>query len=238
LTATLLDIYQRLHDRYGPQHWWPAETPLEMIVGAILTQSAAWVNVEKGIANLKSRGLLSVSMLREVATEELARLIYPSGYYNVKARKLKAFAAWLGERYGDDLGRLFALDLATLRRELLSVYGVGEETADSIVLYAAHKPIFVVDAYTRRIITRLGLAPTHDSYEAFQEAFMDHLPHEEAMFNEYHALLVCHGKTVCRKSPVCRDCCLASLCPFPGPQNEKGDACRRGQARVLPGKGS
>jgi endonuclease-3 related protein len=199
-----------------------------MIVGAILTQSAAWVNVERGIVNLKSRGLLSASMLREVGAEELARLIYPSGYYNAKARKLKAFAGWLGESYSDDLGRLFALDLAALRRELLSVYGVGEETADSVILYAARKPVFVVDAYTRRIMVRLGLAPKSDSYEAFQALFMEHLPHEEAMFNEYHALLVCHGKTVCRKSPACRECCLASLCPFPRPQNEQAEDCRRG----------
>ena len=219
MTADLPDIYQRLLDRYGPQHWWPAETPLEMIIGAILTQSAAWVNVEKGIANLRSSGLLSSVMLRQVATEELARLIRPSGYYNVKARKLKAFASWLGDGYGDDLDGLFALDLPTLRRELLSVYGVGEETADSIALYAAHKPVFVIDAYTRRIVARVGLAPVRDSYEAFQSLFMDHLPHEEAMFNEYHALLVCHGKALCRKAPVCGECCLASICAFPGLQS-------------------
>lgn len=215
MTSTLSDIYHCLLERYGPQHWWPAETPMEMIVGAILTQSAAWVNVEKGIANLRSRELLSAAMLREVPTEELARLIYPSGYYNVKARKLKSFARWLGERYDDDLDRLFALDLPTLRRELLGVYGVGQETADSIALYAARKPVFIIDAYTRRIIARLGLAPAQNSYGAFQSLFMERLPHEEGMFNEYHALLVCHGKTVCRKSPVCRDCCLASICPFP-----------------------
>jgi endonuclease-3 related protein len=219
LTWTLLDIYRRLFQRYGPQHWWPAETPLEMIIGAILTQSAAWVNVEKGIANLRSRGLLSTVMLRQVATEELARLIHPSGYYNVKARKLKSFARWLGECYDDDLDRLFALDLPALRRELLSVYGVGHETADSIALYAARKPIFVIDAYTRRILARLGVAPAQNSYEACQALFMERLPHDEGMFNEYHALLVCHGKTVCRKSPVCRDCCLASICPFPRLQN-------------------
>lgn len=220
MTPTLLDIYRRLLDRYGPQHWWPAETRLEMIVGAILTQSAAWVNVEKGIANLRSRGLLSAVMLREVPTEELARLIYPSGYYNVKARKLKAFARWLGEYCGDDLDRLFALDLPTLRRELLGVYGVGQETADSIALYAARKPVFVIDAYTRRIVARLGLSPARNTYEAFQSLFMERLPHEEGIFNEYHALLVCHGKTVCRKSPACRDCCLVPICLFPRLQKD------------------
>lgn len=213
MTPTLLDIYQRLLDHYGAQHWWPAETPLEMVVGAILTQSASWGNVEKAVANLRTRGLLSGPMLRQTPVEELARLIHPSGYYNVKAKKIKAFADWLGERYGDDLDRLSALDLPTLRHELLSVYGVGEETADSIILYAAHKPIFVIDAYTRRIVTRLGLAPAQNSYAAFQSLFMEHLPHEEGLFNEYHALLVGHGKAACRRVPLCSDCCLTSLCP-------------------------
>jgi endonuclease-3 related protein len=221
LTSTLVDIYQRLLDRYGPQNWWPADTPLEMIVGAILTQSAAWGNVEKAIASIKARGLLSSAMLRQIPTEELARLIRPSGYYNVKARKIKAFIGWLGEYYHDDLNTLFALDLPTLRHELLSVYGVGEETADSMILYAGHKPIFVVDTYTRRIVSRLGLAPAHNSYAAFQALFMEKLPHEEGLFNEYHALLVCHGKAACRKVPVCKGCCLVSFCPFPGLSNRE-----------------
>ena len=211
--TTLLDIYQLLYERYGPQHWWPAETPLEMIIGAILTQSAAWTNVEKAIDNLKASVDLSIEGLRSLPQDELARLIYPSGYYNVKARKVKAFVDWLAERYGGDLDRLFALDVATMRKELLSVHGVGEETADSIILYAAHQPIFVIDAYTRRIITRLGLAPQKETYAAFQALFMDNLPHDEALFNEYHALLVQHGKSICRKNPLCADCCLNRLCP-------------------------
>ena len=210
----LLDIYQLLYEQYGPQHWWPAETPLEMIIGAILTQSAAWTNVEKAIHNLKASVDLSIEGLQKLPQDELARLIYPSGYYNVKARKVKAFVDWLAERYGGDLDRLFALDVATMRKELLSVHGVGEETADSIILYAAHQPIFVIDAYTRRIITRLGLGPQKETYSSFQALFMDNLPHDEALFNEYHALLVQHGKTVCRKPPVCTGCCLALLCPF------------------------
>lgn len=217
MSPTLLDIYRRLLDHYGRQHWWPAETPLEMIVGAILTQSASWVNVEKAVANLRTRGLLSGPMLRQIPVEELASLIYPSGYYNVKAKKIKAFAHWLWERYGDDLDRLSAVDLPTLRQQLLSVYGVGEETADSIILYAAHKPIFVVDAYTRRVITRLGLAPARNGYAAFQSLFMEHIPHEEGLFNEYHALLVRHGKEACRRVPLCKGCCLSSLCAFPMP---------------------
>jgi endonuclease-3 related protein len=211
--ASLPAIYQLLYKRYGPQHWWPAETPLEMIIGAILTQSAAWTNVEKAINNLKANGSLSVEWLRSLSQDELARLIRPSGYYNVKARKIRAFVDWLVERYGGELDRLFALDSAELRNELLSVHGVGEETADSIILYAAHRPIFVIDAYTRRIIARLGLAPRDESYAAYQALFVNSLPHDGALFNEYHALLVQHGKTVCRKNPLCAGCCLSRLCP-------------------------
>jgi len=184
-----------------------------MIVGAILTQSAAWTNVEKAIGNLKSNGTLSISVLRQIPQEELARLIYPSGYYNIKARKVKAFVEWLADRYGGDLDRLFMLDIAVLRQELLSVHGVGEETADSIILYAAHQPIFVIDAYTRRIVTRLGLAPQKETYAAYQALFMEQLPCDEELFNEYHALLVQHGKTVCRKISLCENCCVNSLCP-------------------------
>lgn len=215
VTGTLLDVYHRLLDRYGPQHWWPADSPFEVIIGAILTQSAAWGNVEKAITNLKIGGVLSPGALRRLAVEELAGLVYPSGYYNVKAGKIKSFVDWLGERYDDNLGRLFALDIPLLRQELLSVHGVGEETADSIILYAAHKPVFVIDAYTRRIMGRLGLAPRTNSYTAFQGLFMQYLPHDESLFNEYHALFVRHGKNTCRKSPLCGQCCLTYVCPFP-----------------------
>ena len=211
--TSLLAIYQLLYKQYGPQHWWPAETPLEMVVGAILTQSAAWINVEKAIRNLKASTDLSIEGLQSLPQGELARLIHPSGYYNVKARKIRAFIDWLAEEYDGDLDKLFALDTAELRNELLSVHGVGEETADSIILYGAHQPIFVIDAYTRRIIARLGLAPREGTYAAYQGVFMDNLPHDEAMFNEYHALLVQHGKTFCRKKPVCAGCCLDNLCP-------------------------
>jgi endonuclease-3 related protein len=211
--AALLTVYHLLYGQYGPQHWWPAQTPLEMIVGAILTQSAAWINVEKAIGNLKSHGALTMAALRETPHDELARLIRPSGYYNAKARKVKAFMDWLAQRHGGDLDRLFALDAGPMRQELLSVHGVGEETADSIILYAAHKPVFVIDAYTRRITARLGLAPREDTYAAFQALFMESLPRDEAMFNEYHALLVQHGKSVCRKTPACPGCCLGRICP-------------------------
>jgi endonuclease-3 related protein len=168
----LKDIYRRLIDCYGPQHWWPADGPFEMMVGAILTQSAAWRNVEKAIANLRAGRLLSAEALRRLPLPELAGLIHPCGYYNAKALKLNSLARWLGEACGDDLDRLFAVDAAALRQKLLSVHGVGEETADSILLYAAEKPVFVIDAYTRRIIDRLGVTPRAKGYAAYQALFI------------------------------------------------------------------
>jgi endonuclease III related protein len=218
--AMLLAVYDQLLSRYGPQHWWPAESPLEMIVGAILTQSAAWSNVEKAIANLKREGTLSLQALRRIRQEELGRLVYASGYYNSKARKLKAFAEWVAENQDDDLSALFSLDTGEMRRQLLSVHGIGEETADSIILYAAHKPIFVIDAYTRRIVTRLGLTPAGKGYSDFQSLFMQQLPHDEQMFNEYHALLVKHGKDICRRTPLCDSCCLAPHCQLTGKHSD------------------
>jgi len=214
VSQVLLDIYNRLMARYGPQHWWPAQEPFEVIVGAILTQSAAWVNVEKAIANLKSARALSPAALRRLPLSEIARLIHPCGYYNAKALKLKAFVRWLGERFNDDLDGLFASNANSLRKQLLSIHGIGEETADSIILYAAGKPVFVVDAYTRRILSRIGLAPDSNSYAAYQALFMNNLPADTTLFNEYHALLVCLGKNVCRRRPLCLQCCLASICRF------------------------
>jgi endonuclease-3 related protein len=208
LNQTLLNIYHRLMARYGEQHWWPAEEPFEVIVGAILTQSAAWINVEKAIANLKATGALSPGALRQLPQSEIARLIHPCGYYNAKAKKLKAFTHWLGEQYSDNLARLFAGNINQLRQQLLTIYGIGEETADSIILYAANKPTFVIDAYTRRIISRLGLAPHSNSYAAYQELFMANLPADTKLFNEYHALLVCLAKNVCQPRPLCQQCCL------------------------------
>lgn len=205
-------LYRRLLDRYGPQHWWPGDGPFEVMIGAILTQSAAWSNVERGIAALKQHGAMAPQPLRLMPRDELAQLIYSCGYYNAKAVKIKALVTWLGDRCGDDLERLFAQDATALRRELLDVHGIGEETADSIILYAAGKPVFVIDAYTRRILPRLGLKPDKEDYAGFQRLFMEHLPHSAPMFNEYHALLVRHGKDVCRKAPRCPECCLAAEC--------------------------
>jgi endonuclease-3 related protein len=214
LGQVLLDIYRRLLARYGPQHWWPAEEPFEVIVGAILTQSAAWGNVEKAIVNLREANALSPKTLRQLSTPKLAALVHPCGYYNAKARKLKSFAYWLGNHYNDNLDKLFTGGVDDLRRKLLAIHGVGQETADSIILYAAAKPSFVIDAYTRRVISRIGLAPDKNSYAAYQDLFMENLPPDAKLFNEYHALLVCLGKKVCRSRPLCPPCCLNSLCQF------------------------
>jgi len=214
VSRALLSIYHQLMARYGPQYWWPAQEPFEIIVGAILTQSAAWGNAEKAIANLKSAKALSPEALRRLTLSQVAGLIRPCGYYNAKALKLKSFAHWLGEYYNDDLSKLFTNNTDHLRQQLLSVHGIGQETADSIILYAANKPIFVIDAYTRRIINRIGLAPDSNSYPAYQNLFMHNLPADAQLFNEYHALLVCLGKRVCRNHPLCHQCCLNSICHF------------------------
>jgi len=212
LGQALTDIYRRLFDRFGPQHWWPADGPFEVIVGAILTQSAAWSNVEKAIANLKAADVLSPAKLRRLQLPKLAGLVRPCGYYNAKALKLKSFVFWLGNHYHDDLDSLFATGTDELRQELLSIHGIGRETADSILLYAAGKPIFVVDAYTRRILGRIGLVPQKDSYADYQALFMEHLPPDAGVFNEYHALLVRLGKDFCRRRPLCNQCCLKDIC--------------------------
>ena len=205
---TLLTVYDRLISHYGPQEWWPAEEPFEVIIGAILTQSTAWTNVEKAIRNLKTAGRLSSKGIRALSPAELAGLIRPSGYFNVKAKKLQAFCKWFGERYDDNLEDLFSNETSSLREQLLGIYGIGEETADSIILYAVNKPVFVIDAYTRRFIGRIGLAPGNNTYAAYQELFMENLPTNTPLFNEYHALLVRLGKEACKKSPLCENCCL------------------------------
>lgn len=212
IAVKLLEVYRRLYAAYGPQHWWPAGSPFEVVVGAILTQSAAWVNVEKAIQNLRAAGVLSPEGLLRVGLDELAGLIHPAGYYNAKARKLKAFVEMLFDRHDGRLDSLFALPLPELRRELLATHGVGQETADSIVLYAAEKPSFVIDAYTRRVFARLGVQPARDNYSSWQRMFSEALPPDVQLFNEYHALIDRHAKTVCRKVPLCPGCCLREIC--------------------------
>ncbi|HLB27918.1 MAG TPA: endonuclease [Dehalococcoidales bacterium] len=234
----LQEIYQCLMATYGPQHWWPAEEPFEVMVGAILTQSAAWRNVEKAIANLKMAKALSPQVLRRLSLDEIATLIHPCGYYNTKARKLRALAEWFGECCQDDVNNMRAIGTEQLRKQLLGVWGIGEETADSIILYAANQPIFVVDAYAKRIIDRLGMAPERNSYAAYQSLFMGNLsfggvytergecaqdkPADVQLFNEYHALLVALGKNVCRPKPLCQECCLKEMCGFSATQIEMG----------------
>jgi endonuclease-3 related protein len=213
LGTHLLTVYQRLYRQYGPQHWWPGNGSFETIIGAILTQNTAWRNVDRALDNLRAAQALSPRRLRELPLEALAQLLRPSGYFNAKATKLKAFADHLGERHNDDLDAFLAQDAVPLRRELLSIYGIGEETADDILLYAAGLPSFVVDAYTRRILRRLGVAPQRDRYGDFQSLFHQNLYPDAKLFNEYHALLDRHAKETCQKSPLCDGCCLLGLCP-------------------------
>ncbi|MYC08444.1 MAG: endonuclease [Chloroflexi bacterium] len=223
LTERLQEIFERLLARYGGQRWWPADTPFEVMVGAVLTQATSWANVELAIARLKDAGALSPSAIRDMDAAELAALIYSSGFYNIKARRLKALVKFIGDAYGDSIDAMRAADCDTLRRELLAVSGIGEETADAILLYALDKPVFVVDAYSRRLTERLGIAPQSQSYGAHQRLFTDNLPHDRALFAnnlpqdtalfvEYHALIVEHGKQACRKTPVCASCCLVDVC--------------------------
>jgi len=207
----LKEIYRRLLTAYGPQHWWPADEPFEVMVGAVLTQSTAWANVEKAINNLKAADSMAPDALRRLSLEDLAALVRPSGYYTIKAHKLKALVEWLGLQ-DDDLAKLSADGADRLRRELLAIYGIGDETADSILLYAFGKPAFVIDAYTRRIIDRIGISPSGKRYSDYQRLFMDNLRKDVAIFNEYHALFVEHGKCTCRKVPLCLGCCLLDIC--------------------------
>lgn len=212
---TLGDIYTRLEQHFGAQHWWPGDSDFEIIVGAILTQNTAWTNVEKAIANLKHARLLTPAAMHHATTAQLAQLIRPSGYFNLKAKKLKAFTRFLFAKYQGRLAHLFKLATPTLRAQLLDVYGIGAETADSIILYAARQPIFVIDAYTRRIFARLGLAHAEAPYDELQALFMAHLPRDVQLFNEYHALIVALGKNVCKKTlPRCAQCPLRDVCHF------------------------
>ena len=213
IAPSLEVVYRRLFDAYGPQDWWPAEGRFEVMVGAILTQSAAWSNVEKAIDRLKAASKLSPSDIRETPAEELAALVYSSGYYNAKARKLKALVSYLGERYDDDLDAMRSHDTQSLRAELLAVHGIGQETADDILLYALGKPVFVIDTYTRRLLHRLGVADEKQPYAHHQRLFMDELPPDAEIFAEYHALIVRHATGPCRKRPECGGCVLLDLCP-------------------------
>lgn len=213
-SATFLSrVYELLYGRYGPQGWWPGEDRFEIIVGAILTQNTSWTNAEKALRNLKMAGVLIPKRIRELSQNDLAILIKPSGYFNSKARKLKSFAQFLDEFHCDSLDRLFSQEPHSLRWDLLSVYGIGEETADDILLYAAGLPRFVIDSYTMRILSRLRVISGKNKYGSVQALVETNLKSDVKLFNEYHALLDRHGKEVCRKVPLCRKCCLLGICP-------------------------
>jgi len=215
-------MYQALFNAYGPQRWWPGESPVEMMVGAVLTQNTAWINVEKAIANLKHEGPLTVARLRRLTPRKLAALIRPSGYYNVKARRLAHLMDFLAGRYRGSPARMLREHPDELRRGLLSVNGIGPETADAIMLYAVGHPIFVVDAYTRRIFGRHGLVTGDDGYHDIQRMFHENLPGDARLFNEYHALIVRLAKEQCKKkAPRCSGCPLES---FPHNAREKAPA--------------
>jgi endonuclease III related protein len=202
----LQELYHRLYETFGPQSWWPGDTAFEMAVGAILTQNTNWGNVARAIAALKDQDLLTPQALHELPETELAQLIRPSGYYNLKARRLKNFLDFLANHFGNSMADLAAADLANLRPALLSIKGVGPETADSILLYALHKPTFVVDTYTCRILIRHGLIDEGCVYEELRQLFMESLPAQVHLYQEYHALLVRLGKEWCRPQPRCEAC--------------------------------
>jgi endonuclease-3 related protein len=212
MRGTLLCIFDLLHDRYGPLNWWPADTPFEVCVGAILTQNTSWGNVEKAIANLMRERLLTPRALHDISPERLAAVIRPAGFLNLKSARLKSFIGWLQERYGGDLERMFRTDWRELREELLTIKGIGRETADAMLLYAGRQPTFVVDAYTVRLFSRLGLVREDAGYEEVRSLFMEHLPGDPVLFKEYHALIVRHGKEHCRKKARCAGCAVHFLC--------------------------
>lgn len=211
-TSFLSEIYKKLFQEFGAQHWWPAETSFEVIVGAILTQNTNWGNVEKALNNLRRAKVLELSALHKLSEGKLAQLIKPAGYFNVKAKRLKNVISFLYKEYDGDLGKARDESLDRLRLKLLAINGVGPETADSILLYAFEKPSFVVDSYTKRIFYRHGIINSRDEYKDVRGLFMDQLKHDTGMFNEYHALIVRLAKDFCRKTaPRCESCPLREI---------------------------
>ncbi len=215
-TATLLnEAFERLLKRFGARSWWPGETPFEVMVGAILTQNTNWKNVEQAIGNLRAASLLDPRAMLSLDPERLSDLIRPAGYFRVKAGRLHSFLQYFVERYDGDAARMAQQPLSALREELLGVRGIGPETADSILLYALGKPVFVIDAYTKRILSRHAMCNEEDGYAELQELFSGNLPEEVPLYNEYHALIVEAGKHFCRPQPRCADCPLNGLNNLP-----------------------
>lgn len=221
MNKNLLGIYGILFEKFGEQHWWPAETEFEVIVGAILTQASAWKNAEIAIERLKSEKILNPAGIKKVEQNRLKKLIRSAGYYNAKSRKLKEFVNFLYKHYNGDLNLLLKQPKDKLRKELLSIWGIGYETADSIILYAAHKPSFVVDAYTRRIFSRFGIINDGIGYENLKKFFEDNLPENLEIYNELHALIVELGKNYCMTKPICGECPLAHTCKFNHGRDDK-----------------
>ena len=207
------EVYHLLYAQWGSQHWWPGRTRLEIVIGAILTQNTAWTNVEKAIRRLRQARALNLRRLHSADLKTLAEWIRPAGYFNVKARRLRAFTQIMFDRFGGDLRRLFALDTPVLREVLLGVNGIGPETADSILLYAGGRPVFVVDAYTRRVMMRHGWIGAGATYDDIARVFTSRLSRDAVLYNEYHALIVALGKNLCRPEPKCADCPLVPLLP-------------------------
>ena len=220
MTSDLYAIYERLLDAFGPQNWWPGETPLEVMVGAVLVQNTNWKNVERAIDNLREADLISLEALNEIDHEELAELVRSAGYYRLKAKRLKNLIDYVVEQHDASLDAMFAMDIDSLREGLLSVKGIGPETADSIVLYAAQKPTFVVDNYTARVWKRHGWVEYEADYYALKEYFEGSLERDTQLFNEYHALIVRVGKEYCGKTPKCDECPLVEFLPESGVQEE------------------
>jgi endonuclease-3 related protein len=209
---SLLTVFDLLLTTHGPQHWWPGGTPFEIMVGAILTQNTAWTNVEKAIANLVTHGKLSAEAIVAASKDHLANWLRPSGYFNVKAERLKNFCRWYVDSGG--FTALSVWDTDVLRNALLSVNGVGPETADDILLYAFDRPVFVIDAYARRLFSRLGFIAGDEAYEDLRLACEGRLASDAGLYNEFHALIVVHAKTICRVRPRCGDCMLRVNCPM------------------------
>lgn len=212
LKKRLMIIYGKLYADFGPQHWWPGDTPFEVAIGAILTQNTNWDNVERAIGNLKGHKLLGAVNMNALPVNKLAELIRPAGYFNVKARRLKAFLDFLIENYAGSFKSMGRVETSELREELLGVNGIGPETADSILLYALGRPVFVIDAYTRRVLSRHGIIGHDDPYDMYQGLFHSALKPETQLYNEYHALLVRVGKINCRpRKPKCATCPLDGI---------------------------
>ncbi len=209
----LMMVFQTLLEAYGDQEWWPGETKFEVMIGAILTQNTAWSNVEKAIKNLKQAGIFSETALLVASHDEVAQLIRPSGYFNIKTHRLKQFCTALQQQGGEQA--LKKLETTELRKQLLNIKGIGPETADDILLYAFQRPVFVIDAYTRRIFSRLGKVAGDEPYEELRAGFELALEPNAELFNEYHALIVCHAKHFCKNKPTCIGCPLTSLCTIP-----------------------